>query len=163
MDAEHNHYHEEAQVVAFTSVSFSGFELNITARQGATAEVILDTTRELVKALRELKKAGAEPVVKTWHSNGNGSQKPAAAADHDFDALPGHQASAYQPARSNGNGQTSPAPAAQPAAPVLDNGAPDPAWCAIHQCAMNRHEKAGVTWFSHRIGETWCKGKPAKA
>ncbi|MCC7355511.1 MAG: hypothetical protein IT330_17350 [Anaerolineae bacterium] len=44
------------------------------------------------------------------------------------------------------------------AAPVLDNGAPDPAWCPIHQVAMKRRESNGQVWYSHKAGDAWCKG-----
>lgn len=55
----------------------------------------------------------------------------------------------------NGNGKAAPA-----AAPILDNGQPDPAWCSIHGCAMSRHEKDGKVWYSHKVGEgEYCKGK----
>ena len=42
MNTEHTHYHEEAECVVWTAISYSGFELNVTARQGASKELILD-------------------------------------------------------------------------------------------------------------------------
>ena len=34
------------------------------------------------------------------------------------------------------------------------------AWCTIHDCAMDRYEKNGRSWYSHRIeGGKWCKGR----
>jgi hypothetical protein len=32
-------------------------------------------------------------------------------------------------------------------------------WCPIHECEMNRYEKNGHAWYSHKVGDTWCKGK----
>ena len=44
-------------------------------------------------------------------------------------------------------------------APKLENGQADPAWCPIHGCAMKRREKDGQVWYSHKVGEAWCRGK----
>lgn len=175
MNTEHTHYHEEAECVVWTAINYSGFELNVTARQGASKELILDTCRELVKALAELEKAGATPVVKSYHNgNGNGSKAAnaalaTAATPHDpFDELPSAtqdpavqqalakaKANGYPPAAQAGR----PAPAAQPAA-VLANGAEDPGYCKIHRCAMKRHEKNGEAWYSHKAPDgSWCRGK----
>ena len=36
----------------------------------------------------------------------------------------------------------------------------DAAWCSIHDCAMDRYEKNGRSWYSHRSeGGKWCKGR----
>ena len=35
----------------------------------------------------------------------------------------------------------------------------DPSWCAIHQEYMQRREKDGDVWYSHKDGENWCTGK----
>jgi len=43
--------------------------------------------------------------------------------------------------------------------PKLDDGSVDPAWCAIHNCAMTRREKDGTVWYSHKVGDAYCKGK----
>ena len=168
MNTEHTHYHEEAECVVWTAISYSGFELNVTARQGASKELILDTCRELVKALAELEKAGASPVVKSYHNgNGNGSKAANAAlataahaptSDEEFErlqsatqdpavqqALAKAKANGYPPAAQAGR----PAQVAQPAA-VLANGAEDPGYCKIHRCAMKRHEKNGEAWYSHK-------------
>jgi hypothetical protein len=32
------------------------------------------------------------------------------------------------------------------------------AWCSIHDCEMQRHEKDGKHWYSHKVGDFWCKG-----
>ena len=61
------------------------------------------------------------------------------------------------PRRRNG-GQ----PAA--AAPAAGNGGEAPAWCNIHSAKMNRHEKNGDVWYSHKAhnqdgSEFWCRGK----
>ena len=34
----------------------------------------------------------------------------------------------------------------------------DPSWCPIHGLAMTRYEKEGRHWFSHQVGDNWCKG-----
>ena len=44
-------------------------------------------------------------------------------------------------------------------APKLENGQTDPAWCAIHECAMKRREKDGQAWHSHKANGEWCRGK----
>lgn len=179
MNAEHGHYHEEAQVVVFTTVSYSGFELNVTARQGATKDAILDTTREMVKALAALQEAGAVPVVK--NGNGNGHAKAANAALASATPTPGPQASpddaawnamqsatqdpavqaALAKAKANGYPPAFSQPQPQqPQAPTLAGGVPDPAWCPIHAVAMKRHEKDGNAWYSHKAPDgTWCRGK----
>lgn len=68
-------------------------------------------------------------------------------------------------AKPTGNGHTQPqavqpTQAATPApAPTLPGGQPDPAWCALHGVAMSRHEKGGQAWYSHKVGDSYCKGK----
>ena len=47
-----------------------------------------------------------------------------------------------------------PAPAAAPAEPATD-----PSWCAIHQAKMKIHSANGESWYSHKVGDEWCKGK----
>jgi hypothetical protein len=42
------------------------------------------------------------------------------------------------------------------------NGNHDPSWCPIHECSMQRWEKGGRSWFSHRVNGQWCSGKPKK-
>lgn len=32
-------------------------------------------------------------------------------------------------------------------------------WCALHLVRMQRNEKAGRTWYSHKTAEGWCKGR----
>jgi hypothetical protein len=32
-------------------------------------------------------------------------------------------------------------------------------WCSKHGIQMKLTTKEGRSWFSHRVGETWCKGK----
>ncbi len=45
-------------------------------------------------------------------------------------------------------------------------GQPAENWCPIHSVEMNRPERDGQVWFSHRAkgreGEYWCKGKLPK-
>lgn len=36
---------------------------------------------------------------------------------------------------------------------------PEQGWCTIHSLSMRLNEKEGRTWYSHKIGDTWCKGK----
>ena len=31
--------------------------------------------------------------------------------------------------------------------------------CTIHNVAMKLNEKEGRTWYSHKVGDDWCKGK----
>lgn len=62
----------------------------------------------------------------------------------------------------NGNGKHQAAPAAQlepVLVPVLDNGEPDPTWCPVHNVAMQRRERDGKVWYSHKNGDGYCKGK----
>jgi len=35
----------------------------------------------------------------------------------------------------------------------------DPSWCPIHSVTMGKHEKNGATWYSHKAGDAWCRGK----
>jgi len=32
-------------------------------------------------------------------------------------------------------------------------------WCPVHQVAMPQTTKNGETWYSHKVGGKWCKGK----
>lgn len=32
-------------------------------------------------------------------------------------------------------------------------------WCPTHSLPMKLNEKEGRTWYSHKVGDTWCKGK----
>ena len=66
------------------------------------------------------------------------------------------------PANYNRPQTPPPPPPAAPAPqepPKLANGAVDPAWCAVHNLAMKRHEKDGQVWYSHKEGDTYCRGK----
>jgi hypothetical protein len=37
---------------------------------------------------------------------------------------------------------------------------PDPAWCAVHLVSMQRRERDGKVWYSHRTPDGgWCKGR----
>ena len=50
--------------------------------------------------------------------------------------------------------QTTPEPGPQPAPE------PRPDWCPIHNQAMQRHQRGGEAWYSHKTAEgTWCRGK----
>jgi hypothetical protein len=35
-------------------------------------------------------------------------------------------------------------------------------WCPIHNMEMKRWEKDGRVWFSHKVGDEWCSGKPKR-
>ena len=48
-----------------------------------------------------------------------------------------------------------PAPAAAPAEPETA----DPTWCTVHQAKMKMHSANGESWYSHKVGDEWCKGK----
>jgi len=56
--------------------------------------------------------------------------------------------------QANGKAGNEPQPA-----PTLADGSPDPGWCVIHNCAMKRRERDGQVWYSHKVGDAWCKGK----
>jgi hypothetical protein len=32
-------------------------------------------------------------------------------------------------------------------------------WCPIHMTEMQHWNKNGRSWFSHKVGDTWCQGK----
>ena len=36
---------------------------------------------------------------------------------------------------------------------------PDPSWCVIHQAKMKCHTANGESWYSHKAGDEWCRGK----
>jgi hypothetical protein len=57
----------------------------------------------------------------------------------------------------NGNGHAPEPKATEP--PKLADGTVDPTWCPIHSIAMKRHEKDGRVWYSHKVGEEYCRGK----
>ena len=165
--------HGEAPVVAWTKINVNGLEITLTARSGATSDEIVNVTRELYKACKIVtggsKPAETPPAQPQAHlstnGNGNGAQRPAQSAfDSEFDRLPTHERSAYTPAQAVATAQANGyPPAGQYPAPVatLDNGAADPGWCQIHQCAMTRRERDGKVWYSHKVADgTWCKGKP---
>lgn len=58
---------------------------------------------------------------------------------------------------ANGAGNGAASKPAEP--PKLADGAVDPTWCAIHGVAMKRHEKDNQVWYSHKVGDSYCKGK----
>lgn len=53
---------------------------------------------------------------------------------------------------ANGNGKP-------PEPPKMADGTIDPTWCAVHGVAMKRHEKDNQVWYSHKIGDNYCRGK----
>lgn len=40
-----------------------------------------------------------------------------------------------------------------------DGSNQDGSWCSIHECDMQRWEKAGRVWYSHKVDGQWCTGK----
>lgn len=46
---------------------------------------------------------------------------------------------------------------------VMPSSQPGPEWCGIHGVTMRRTEKDGQAWYSHKVEDGWCKGKPRKA
>lgn len=68
----------------------------------------------------------------------------------------GAEPTRISPATYNGNGTAAGKPAEPP---KLADGSIDPTWCAIHGVAMKRHEKDGQVWYSHKVGDSYCKGK----
>ena len=32
-------------------------------------------------------------------------------------------------------------------------------WCAVHNVQMKRQSNDRGSWFSHKVGDTWCRGK----
>lgn len=167
------HYHEEAQTVAWSDITINGWKISVTARQGATAEDVVSNVLALGEALKTLReKYGAMPCTNgNGYHNGNGSKAANAAlasathtstADEEFNSLqsatqdPAVQA-ALAKARANGY---PPAGERPQQAPVLANGAVDPGYCTIHGCAMKRHEKDSQVWYSHKAPDgSWCRGK----
>ena len=35
----------------------------------------------------------------------------------------------------------------------------DPGYCTIHNTAMKERGSGGDTWFSHKVGDEWCRGE----
>ena len=171
------HYHNEAEIVAWSEVTINGWKINVTARQGATSQAIVSQVLELGEALKTLRERyGAQP-----YQNGNGCHTKAANAalaaatpapgphptpdDEAWNAMqsatsdPAVQA-ALARAKQNGYPPAGARPQPQPQAPTLANGAEDPGYCKIHGCAMKRHEKDSQVWYSHKAPDgTWCRGK----
>ena len=40
-----------------------------------------------------------------------------------------------------------------------DGSNQDGSWCSIHECEMQRWEKDGKVWYSHKGDGQWCTGK----
>jgi hypothetical protein len=60
---------------------------------------------------------------------------------------------AKQVGKPNGNG-------GQPQQNVAQNlPDDDPGYCRIHNTAMTRREKDNQVWYSHKVGDDWCRGK----
>ena len=36
------------------------------------------------------------------------------------------------------------------------------AWCTLHNCQMKRRDKNGHVWYSHKVGNTYCKSNGKK-
>ena len=154
------HYHEEAQTVAWSDIMVNGWKISVTARQGATPAEIITNVLALGEALKTLRdKYNATPYL-----NGNGPKAANAAlatAAHaptaDEEAWNALQSASAQRAQAAQVAQSAPVTMQ---APVLANGAEDPGYCKTHRCAMKRHEKNGEAWYSHKdAGGAWCRGK----
>ena len=52
--------------------------------------------------------------------------------------------------------EPSQAPQTAPSAETADD------WCGVHNVTMKRQEKNGDIWWSHKVGEKFCRGKGAK-
>jgi hypothetical protein len=52
--------------------------------------------------------------------------------------------------------------AAQPVPTAEASPEADPSWCTIHQAHMKMHTSNGQSWYSHKIGDEWCRGGKAK-
>ena len=39
-----------------------------------------------------------------------------------------------------------------------DRSNQDGSWCSIHECDMQRWEKEGRVWYSHKVDGQWCTG-----
>jgi hypothetical protein len=55
-----------------------------------------------------------------------------------------------------------PAPDAQPASPGTPPAAPaetPEGWCALHGVQMKHQSNQRGSWWSHKVGDTWCRGK----
>ena len=160
MNTEHEHYHEEAQVVAWSDIMVNGWKISVTARQGATSADIVANVLALGDALKTLR----EKYNATPYLNGNGP-KAANTALATAAHAPTSDEEAWNALQSASAQRAQAAQAAQPApvtmqAPTLANGAEDPGYCRIHGCAMKRHEKNGEVWYSHKdAGGAWCRGK----
>ena len=52
-------------------------------------------------------------------------------------------------------------PENQPLAAPQQDGFPaaDPGYCTIHSTAMKQRGSGGDTWFSHKVGDDWCRGE----
>jgi len=53
-------------------------------------------------------------------------------------------------------------PGAQHAAPAPTPAAPaetPEGWCAVHSVQMKRQSNDRGSWWSHKVGDTWCRGK----
>jgi hypothetical protein len=62
---------------------------------------------------------------------------------------------------SNGSGkaQNGPEKSAQAPAKKTPTSRPDRPthWCETHNCDFHRYEKNGKVWYSHRVGNSWCR------
>ena len=45
--------------------------------------------------------------------------------------------------------------------PAQDDGFPaaDPGYCSIHNTQMKERGSGNDTWFSHKVGDDWCRGE----
>jgi hypothetical protein len=57
----------------------------------------------------------------------------------------------------NGSGKAQPGPEKAVAAPPPSALPQREHWCEEHRVEYKRHEKSGQVWFSHKVGDGWCK------
>ena len=127
--------HTEAGTVAFTAFVLDGVCWSVTLREGATADQTLALLRECYKVQEALSKAGATFVLTRD-------------ARETLERRPGKP-----PAAQPTNGHDQPTNGhEQPA---------DPGWCKVHNAEMQRWERDGHGWYSHKTADGgWCRGKP---
>jgi hypothetical protein len=133
--------HAEAGIVAFTAFVLDGVCWSVTLREGTTADQTLALLRECYRVQEALAKAGATFVLNRdaretlERRAGKTAEKPATQPTNGHD----------QP--TNGHDQAT--------------AGADPAWCKVHNVEMQRWERDGRAWLSHKTEDgAWCRGKP---
>ncbi len=147
---------EAANSLNLTFKHPSGYTAMLTIRSENSGDLL----QRFEKLLAWLRENGCQPapraetIIQTWpqwmEMPAPKQGQPADVALHDSaNVVPAHSGIVTV---SSGSGK----------APALPDGSPDPAWCSIHQVTMKRRESNGQVWYSHKVGDGWCKGKPPK-